>query len=81
MTALLTLTRWLSPGYPLGAFAYSHGVETAIADGWVTDGETLEDWLRDCLTEGTGRTDAIWLRLAHEADDPQAVDAVRFAQQ
>ena len=73
---MMTLTQWLSPGFPTGAFAYSHGVETAIADGWITDGAGLEDWLRDCLDEGTGRSDAIWLRLAFAADDPLEIDAM-----
>lgn len=72
---LLTLTQWLSPGFPTGAFAYSHGLETAIREGWITDADALEGWLRDCLIQGSGRTDAIWLRLAHAADDPLEIDA------
>ena len=58
---LLTLTQWLSPSYPVGAFAWSHGVERAIRDNWIDDAAALEDWLRACLTEGSGRADAIWL--------------------
>ena len=72
---LLTLVQWLSPAFPTGAFAYSHGVETAIQQGWITDVSSLEDWLRDCLTEGTGRSDAIWVRVAFDADDPVEMDA------
>ncbi len=71
---LLTLTQWLSPAFPTGAFAFSHGVETAIKEGWITDAETLEIWLRDCLEHGSGRADAIWLRLAYAAEDPLLVD-------
>lgn len=71
---LLTLTQWLSPSFPTGAFAYSHGVEAAIEERWITDAEGLEDWLRDCLTDGSGRADAIWLRLAHASADPLEVD-------
>lgn len=74
-TQLLTLSQWLSPAFPISAFAYSHGVESAIAEGWISDAATLEDWLKDCLTHGTGRSDAIWLRLAHAAEDPAALDA------
>ena len=66
---LLTLTQWLSPAYPVGAFAFSHGVEQAVRAGWIVDAETLEHWLRDCLTEGSGRADAIWLRLAFAGED------------
>lgn len=72
---LLTLTQWLSPAFPVGAFAYSHGLETAINEGWIADATSLEDWLRDCLSDGSGRADAIWMRLAYAADDPLEMDA------
>ena len=71
----LTLNQWLSPAFPVGAFAYSHGVETAISEGWIADADGLEDWLRDCLTDGSAHSDAIWLRLAHGSDDPLEIDA------
>lgn len=71
---LLTLAQWLSPAFPTGAFAFSHGLETAIHEGWVRDAQTLQDWLRDCLTDGAARSDAIWLRLAYAAEDPNVVD-------
>ncbi|MCV6592068.1 MAG: urease accessory protein UreF [Silicimonas sp.] len=72
---LLTLVQWLSPAFPIGAFAYSHGLESAIAAGWVADAEGLESWLRDCLEEGSGRSDAIFLRAAFDAGDPGEVNA------
>jgi len=71
----LTLIQWLSPAFPTGAFAYSHGIETAIHEGWIANAKDLERWLRDCLSDGSGRADAIWLRLAHAADDPSEIDA------
>ncbi|MFD0979242.1 urease accessory protein UreF [Tropicimonas aquimaris] len=58
---LLTLTQWLSPAFPVGAYAYSHGLEAAIADGEVTSAEVLEGWLADVLRFGAGRSDAILL--------------------
>ena len=61
---LLTLVQWLSPGFPVGAFSWSHGVETAIADGWIGGAGDLRDWLADLLEHGSGRSDAIWLRMA-----------------
>ena len=64
----LILTQWLSPSFPIGAFAWSHGIENAVRDGWIDDAESLEEWLCTCLTEGSGRADAIWLRLAFEGD-------------
>lgn len=55
----LTLQTWLSPGFPVGAFAYSHGLEAAIAAGEVTDGASVGAWIEGVLTRGGGRTDAI----------------------
>lgn len=73
---LLTLTQWLSPSFPIGAFAFSHGLEAAVASGWLRDGATLQAWLSTTLTEGTGRSDAIWIRLAHAAHDDAALMAL-----
>jgi urease accessory protein len=69
---LLTLVQWLSPAYPLGSFSYSHGLEAAIAAGWVSDAAELEEWLSDLMRFGTGRADAIALRLAYCAPDREA---------
>jgi len=66
-SAILTLQQWLSGAYPLGSFAYSHGLEAAIDEGWVHDATTLEIWLREVLREGTGRADIIVLRAAYQS--------------
>ncbi len=68
--ALLTLTQWLSPAYPVGAFTYSHGLEAAIATGDVHDAQTAQDWIGDCLQHGAARNDAILLVQAYASDDP-----------
>jgi urease accessory protein len=62
--ALLALSQWLSPGFPIGAFAYSHGLEWAIAAGDVADADTLGGWIGDVLRFGAGRTDAVLLAHA-----------------
>ncbi len=67
--ALLTLAQWLSPAFPVGAFAYSHGLDAAVTDGTVTDADSFADWLDDVLFHGGGRTDAILLVAAHAADE------------
>jgi urease accessory protein len=70
---LLILTQWLSPAYPTGAFAWSHGLEAAIHAGWVRDAHSLQDWLEDLLTDGTGRSDAIFIALAECCGSPKAL--------
>ncbi len=64
MTALLTLVQWLSPAFPTGAFAYSHGLERVIATGDVSDAATFETWLRNILHHGAGWQDAVLLAQA-----------------
>jgi urease accessory protein len=66
--ALLRLLAWLSPAFPTGAFAYSHGIEWAVEAGDIADGDTLRDWLVDLLAHGAARSDAILLRQAHSRD-------------
>lgn len=71
--ALLTLTQWMSPSYPTGAFAWSHGLETACFDDWVHDAETLENWLQDSMRSGSGWTDSVLIVQAYHATSTQAV--------
>lgn len=56
---------WLSPAFPVGAFAYSHGLEWAFEAGDVTDADALRDWLDAILAHGAGRNDAILFALSH----------------
>lgn len=64
---LYRLMTWLSPGYPVGAFSYSHGLEYAVEVGTVTDAAALEAWLADLLRYGSGRNDAVLFRHAFES--------------
>ncbi|MBL6458715.1 urease accessory protein UreF [Belnapia sp. T6] len=77
--ALYRLLAWLSPAYPVGAYTYSHGLETAVEDGVVRDRASLLDYIRTVLLAGAGRVDgallaAAW-RGAVAGDDP-ALDEV-----
>lgn len=76
---LLSLVQWLSPAFPTGGFAYSHGLEWAISAGEVRDGASVERWLGDVLRFGAGRTDAILLAqaLAANADLDALTDIAR----
>lgn len=68
--AILILTQWLSPAYPVGAFAYSHGLESAVQTGQVRDRDGLAEWLDDVLNHGSGRSDALLLAAAYAATSP-----------
>src|SRR5262249_39024140 len=70
---------WLSPAFPVGGYAYSHGLEWAIAAGGVADAGSWSAWIGDILRHGAGRNDAILLVHAWRAaasDDPVALLAI-----
>ena len=77
--ALYRLLAWLSPAYPIGAFSYSHGVETAVEEGLIKDRASLVAWLESVLLRGTGAVDgalfvAAW--QAATAEDWSTFDAI-----
>lgn len=73
-THLLTLMQWLSPGFPLGTFSYSHGLECAVTEGRVVTALDLQGWLHAVLSHGAGSTDAILLAESYRSDAPKNVD-------
>jgi urease accessory protein len=68
---LYRLLAWLSPAYPIGAFSYSHGVETAVEEGLVKDRATLVTWLESVLLQGTGVVDGALFAAAWRAADTE----------
>jgi len=54
----LALFLWLSPAFPVGAFAYSHGLEWAAEAGDIVDAGSLKLWLEDLSDHGAPRADA-----------------------
>jgi urease accessory protein len=77
-TDLLTLVQWLSPGFPTGGFAYSHGLEAVIADG-ARSAAGIGRWIAGMLRHGSGQSDAILLASALRGEDPAALDHVARA--
>jgi urease accessory protein len=76
-TALLRLMTLLSPSFPVGGFAYSHGLEQAAAEALVTNAGELRDWLAQLLRSGSAWNDAVLLAEAHRsAGMPDALGAV-----
>jgi urease accessory protein len=69
----LTALQWLSPAFPIGSFAYSHGLEWAISAGHVTQEAELLEWVRDLVQFGSGRNDAFLVSLGYQAHDIQAL--------
>ena len=62
--ALLGLMQLVSPALPIGAFAWSQGLESAFELGWVTNEEELGEWLEGVLEDGLTRCELpLLLRL------------------
>lgn len=77
--ALYRLLAWLSPAYPVGAYTYSHGLETAVEEGAVRRRDDLVAYAAAALRDGAGRVDGALLAAAHramEADEPCVLDGV-----
>jgi urease accessory protein len=64
---LLALLQLASPALPVGGFAYSQGLESAIDEGRVHDAASAQCWIDDLLTLVLARFEApVWLRV-HDA--------------
>ena len=77
--ASLPLLVWLSPSFPVGAFAFSHGLEWAVEAGDIHDAETARLWLSDLLQHGSGYSDCCTVALAWQAatdHDPERLRAL-----
>ena len=63
--ALVRLLQLASPALPIGAYSYSQGLESAVADGIVRDAATAEAWIGDLLDLVVAAGDAavIWRLL------------------
>lgn len=64
-SSLLRLLTWLSPTFPTGGFAYSHGLEWSVEAGDIRTESQLLDWIRDTLTHGALWSDVVLLRHAY----------------
>ena len=65
----LKIQQWMSPSFPIGSFAYSHGLEWAIETKHIYNATNLMDWLTDLLETGSAKTDAILVSLAYRSTD------------
>jgi urease accessory protein len=77
------LFAWFSPAFPTGGFGYSHGIESAVADGWIAGEAGLGDWLQAIAAQGSGWTDAVLFAMAWRAaragDDRELLNAAALS--
>ncbi len=77
-TDLLTLVQWLSPAFPTGGYAYSHGLEAVIYAG-ERSAAGIGAWIEGVLRHGSGQADAVLLACVLRGGDAADLDAVARA--
>jgi urease accessory protein len=77
-TDLLTLVQWLSPAFPTGGYAYSHGLEAVIFDG-ERSATGIGAWIEGVLRYGSGQADAVLLACVLRGDDAAEMDVAARA--
>src|SRR3546814_20630387 len=79
-SALYDLLSWMSPSYPIGAFAHSSGLEWAVEAGHANDRMSAQGWIDAMIVHGANRADATLFVHAHPAaGDGDAAPVAEFA--
>lgn len=68
-TALYDLLSWMSPAWPIGAFAHSSGLEWAVEQGHVTNRATTAEWIGTLIAHGSIHNDLVLFTYAWRAAD------------
>lgn len=76
--SLLRLMQLASPTLPVGAYAYSQGLEWAVSQGWVRDEETAAEWIQGLLNHTLCHLDAPLLVRFYHAWQRQDMPAVEY---
>src|SRR6185436_6120 len=76
-SGLAQLLRLASPMLPVGAYAYSQGMEWAVEEGTIKDEASALAWIADLLRFNVGTLEApLWRRL-YRAWQERNIDAAR----
>ncbi|MEX1033658.1 MAG: urease accessory protein UreF [Cellvibrionaceae bacterium] len=73
---LLHLMQLVSPALPVGAYAYSQGLESAVEQQWVSDADSAENWIGNVMIYNLGNLDGPILARLHGAWLRRDLDAL-----
>lgn len=77
-TALLRLMQLASPSLPVGSYAYSQGLESAIEAGWISDKASLEQWLQGVMTSTIKRVDIPLFKRLYTGWQHEELDRIKY---
>lgn len=77
-TAGLRLWQLISPALPVGAYAYSQGLEYAINENWVHDENSTHDWLAGLIQHTLISLDIPILARQYKAWQKNDINTVKF---
>ncbi len=77
-TAMLNLMRLTSPSLPIGAFAYSQGLEFVCDQEWVNDEKSAEDWIAGLMRNTQTYLDVPVLLRLYDAWHTHSLDKVEY---
>lgn len=76
--ALLSLMQLISPTLPIGAFAYSQGLEMAVELGWVDSEVAMSGWLQGVMNHSLSALEVPVVARLYEAWSQNDVAAVEY---
>lgn len=76
--SLLSLLHISSPALPIGAFAYSQGLEFALDKGWCKNRDDVQKWIQENLEFGLGQLDLPVYQRLYEAWKTNDFESVRY---
>lgn len=77
-TAILNLMRLTSPSLPIGAFAYSQGLEFACDQEWISDEKTAQGWISGLMRNSQTHLDLPVLVRMYDAWQNSSHDEVKY---
>lgn len=75
---ILRLMQLSSPTMPIGAYAYSQGLEYAVEAGWVENESSASDWILGLMKHALGRWEAPVLARVYRGWELNDEETVQF---
>ena len=60
---------WFSSSFPIGSYAYSHGLESIIDDKLIKNKNDVLEFIKSILFEGTCRNEYIFIKATYDGID------------